>query len=164
MAFQSDVVTRLDPRLLAAHPLSIVGNALEIGMLGKLAGHPHVHAIGWVPSVEPYLRRARMSLVPLRHGAGTKAKLLQSLFAGTPCVSTSIGIEGFGLDRDRDVLVADTVEAFAAAIGRLASDDETWRRLSHSGRIALERIHGRDAVRERLKTALASVLAVAERR
>jgi GT2 family glycosyltransferase len=159
LAFLGDVVARLDPALLAEHPLAIVGNALEPGMLGPLAGHPHVQAVGWVPAIEPYLERARVSLVPLRHGAGTKAKLLQSLFAGTPCVSTSVGIEGFALERDRDVLVADTADAFAAAISRLAGDDLVWSRLSRDGRAAVERTHGRDAVRARLQAALEAVLA-----
>jgi len=157
LGFLAEIVRRLDPGLLAAHPLSIVGNALSVDMLGPLADHPHVHAVGWVPSVQPYLERARMSVLPLRHGAGTKRKLLQSLLFGTPCVSTSVGIEGFGLENDRDVLVADTAEAFAAAIRRLASDDETWRALARNGRAAVESAHGRDVVRARLAAAVGRV-------
>ena len=153
----ADVVARLDPALLAAHPLSIVGNALEARMLGPLARHPHVHAVGWVPSVDPYVQRARASLIPLRHGAGTKRKLLQSLLAGTPCVSTSVGIEGFGLADGSGVLVAETAEAFAAAVARLTRDDETWSDLSLRGRAAIERAHGRDAVRAQLREALEKV-------
>jgi glycosyltransferase involved in cell wall biosynthesis len=159
LGFLDEVVALLDPALLAEHPLAIVGNALEPHMLGPLAAQPHVHAVGWVPAIEPYLARARLSLVPLRHGAGTKAKLLQSLFAGTPCVSTSVGIEGYGLVNGRDVLVADGPEVFAAAITRLAGDDETWRALSRQGRSAVEQVHGRAAVRARLQAAVATVLA-----
>jgi GT2 family glycosyltransferase len=159
LAFLAEVVARLDPGLLAAHPLDIVGNALEPAMLGALAGHPCVRAVGWVPEVEPYLEHARVSLVPLRQGAGTKAKLLQSLFAGTPSVSTTIGVEGFGLVNDRDVLVADTADAFAAAITRLATDDEEWRRLSARGRAAVEDTHGRAAVRTQFRSAIEDVLA-----
>ena len=157
LALLADVVARLDPRLLAAHPLSIVGNALEPRMLGPLAGHPHVHAVGWVPSVDPYVERARVSLVPLRHGAGTKRKVLQSLLAGTPCVSTSVGIEGFALAEGSGVLVAETAEDFAAAVARLAGDDETWSDLSLRGRAAMERAHGREAVRAQLQEALERV-------
>jgi glycosyltransferase involved in cell wall biosynthesis len=147
-------VPRLDPSLLAAHPISIVGNALSTDMLGPLAGHPHVHAVGWVPSVQPYLERVRLSVLPLRHGAGTKRKLLQSLLFGTPCVSTSVGIEGLGLENGREVLVADTAAAFAEAIGRLVSDEATWRALAQRGRALVEATHGRDVVRGRLAAAL----------
>jgi O-antigen biosynthesis protein len=157
LGFLGEVVARLDSALLAAHPLSIVGNALDPAMLGSLAGHPHVKAVGWVPQVEPYLEGSRLSLVPLRHGAGTKAKLLQSLLAGTPCVSTSLGVEGFDVAEGRDVVLADTAAAFASAIERLAGDSESWERLSRDGRAAVEKAHGRDAVRTALHAALEAV-------
>jgi len=159
LGFLAEVVARLDPALLAAHPLSIVGNALEPRLLGPLAHHPHVHAVGWVPALEPYLERARLALVPLRQGAGTKAKLLHALCAGTPCVSTTIGIEGFGLAAGQEVWVADGPDAFAAGIARLAGDDETWRALSRQGRRAVAEVHGRAAVRARLQAAIGAVLA-----
>lgn len=57
-----------------------------------------------------------MSVVPLRYGAGTKGKLTQSLAAGTPVVSTTIGVEGLAVEHDRDVLIADDPKAFAAAL------------------------------------------------
>jgi len=155
----AEVVARLPPALLAAHPLSIVGNALETRLLGPLAHHPHVHAVGWVPSLEPYLEEARIALVPLRQGAGTKAKLLHALRAGTPCVSTTVGVEGYGLAAGREVWVADEPDAFAAGIARLAEDDETWRALSRQGRRAVEEVHGRAAVGARLQEAIAAVLA-----
>ena len=157
LAFLGDVVARLDAALLAAHPLSIVGNALEPGMLGSLAGHPHVRAVGWVPHVEPYLEGSRLSLVPLRHGAGTKAKLLQALLAGTPCVSTPLGVEGFDVAEGRDVVVADSAAAFASAIERLAGDAEAWERLSRAGRASVETSHGREAVRAALRAAIEAV-------
>ncbi len=159
LGFLAEVVARLPPALLAAHPLSIVGNALETRLLGPLAHHPHVHAVGWVPSLEPYLEGARIALVPLRQGAGTKAKLLHALRAGTPCVSTTVGIEGYGLAAGREVWVADGPDAFAAGIARLAEDDETWRALSRQGRRAVEEVHGRSAVGARLQEAIAAVLA-----
>ena len=55
--------------------------------------------VGWVPSVLPYLNRARVTVIPLLYGAGTKRKLIQALMAGTPSVSTAVGIPG-GQERD----------------------------------------------------------------
>ncbi len=159
LAFLAEVVSRLDAGLLARHPLSIVGNALELGLLGGLAEHPRVHAVGWVPAVEPYLERARLSLVPLRHGAGTKGKVIQSLLAGTPCVSTSIGIEGLDVQDGRQVVVAEEPAAFAAAIARLLDDATAWNALSPLGRAAVETGHGSAVVRERFDAALEAALA-----
>jgi len=150
----AEVVARLDAGLLAAHPLSIVGNALEPAMLGPLAGHPHVRAVGWVPAVEPYLAQALVSLAPLRQGAGTKRKILQSLLAGTPCVSTTLGIEGLGLRDGREVTVADEAGAFAVGVSRLVQDEGAWLRQAEQGRLAVERAHGRDVVRPLFLAAL----------
>jgi O-antigen biosynthesis protein len=158
LAFLAEVLARLDPAILHRHPLDIVGNALEAHMLGALRGRPGVRAVGWVPAVEPYLGRARVALVPLRQGAGTKAKMIQSLLAGTACVSTSLGVEGMGLTHGREVLVADDPAAFAAAIEQLVHDDEAWLALSSCGRQAIERDHGREAVRSMFHAALDAVL------
>jgi GT2 family glycosyltransferase len=154
LLFLAEVVARLDPRVLDEHPLSIVGNALDPQMLGPLAGHPRVRAVGFVPSVEPYLRRAMLSLVPLRYGAGTKRKLLQSLLAGTPCVTTSIGAEGLPVEHDKEVVVADDPAAFAAAIVRLLHAPAAWQAMSAAGAAAIARHHGRGVVRARFERVL----------
>jgi GT2 family glycosyltransferase len=155
----ADVLDGLAPGLLDEHPVAIVGNALELSMLGPLATRRGVEVVGWVPSVEPYLERARVCLVPLRHGAGTKRKVLQALLAGTPCVSTPVGTEGLDLEHERDVLVASGPGPLAAAVTRLLSDDDLWLRLSSQGRSIVEHSHGRETVRGRFLAALDAVLA-----
>jgi GT2 family glycosyltransferase len=159
LAMLGEVVARLDPRFLAEQPVDVVGNDLERSMLGALAQHPHVRAVGWVPAVEPYLERARLSLAPLRHGAGTKRKLLQAALAGTPSVATSVAIEGLGLEDGREVLVADEPSTFAAAVERLAGDRAAWERFSTQGQSAVLRAHGRETVRPLLHAAIDAVLA-----
>jgi O-antigen biosynthesis protein len=158
LAFLEEIVARLPAALLAEHPLAIVGNALEPAMLGGLAGRDHVHAVGWVPSVDPYLERALVSLAPLRSGAGTKRKLLQSLLAGTPCVSTSIGAEGLDLADGREVVLADSAAGYARAIERLARDEDLWERLAKAGRARIEIAHSPQAVSQALHAALDAVL------
>jgi glycosyltransferase involved in cell wall biosynthesis len=153
-----EIVPRLGPQLLADHPISIVGDGLDEAIRRYAHGLPGVRMIGWVPDVLPYLQRARVSLVPLQFGAGTKRKMIQTLIAGTPCVSTSIGIEGLDLRDGTHLLVADGPEAFAAAIERLLDDDNLWQRLAQDGRRAVEAIHGRAAVADRFAAVLTEVL------
>jgi glycosyltransferase involved in cell wall biosynthesis len=158
-----DILPQLDPALLAAHPVSIVGNALG-EVPGVSGGSPGgVRAVGWVPSVVPYLHHARLTVVPLRTGAGTKRKLLQSLMAGTPAISTTIGVEGLGLRDDEEVLVADDPAAFAGAIARLLHDERRWAALATRGREAVVVAHGRETVRRRFLEVLAAVLARPQR-
>jgi len=152
------IVPRIDPALLAAHPISVVGNGLTEDICALADGHPHIRMVGWVPSVLPYLARARLSLVPLLHGAGTKRKLIEALMIGTPSVSTAIGAEGLRLEHDVHVLVADDPAAFAAAIARLVADDALWRRLAARGRARIMEQHGRASVQGRFLSAIAAVL------
>ncbi len=80
---------------------------------GSGRGLPHVKIVGWVPSVIPYLNSARVSVVPLRYGAGTKRKIVQALMVGTPTVTTVVGAEGLGVRDRREVLIADDPSEFA---------------------------------------------------
>jgi len=51
------------------------------------------HVDGWVESAGCALAKARVSVAPLRYGAGQKGKLLLSMCAGTPSVTTGVGAE-----------------------------------------------------------------------
>ncbi|HQV34495.1 MAG TPA: glycosyltransferase, partial [Calditrichia bacterium] len=52
---------------------------------------------GFVESLDEYLTGARVSVSPLRYGAGMKGKIGEALSWGLPVVSTTIGAEGMGL-------------------------------------------------------------------
>lgn len=154
-----DILPLIDPALLAAHPVDIVGNALERALDELDCRSPHVRPVGWVPSVVPYLARSRLTVVPLRTGAGTKRKLIQALMVGTPTVSTSIGTEGLDVRDGEDVLVADEPAAFAAAVARLLTDDALWARLAARGRVRAGAAHSREAIRARFAAVLDATLA-----
>lgn len=155
------IVPRLDRELLKRHPIYIVGNGLTTAMCLKKLG-PYgddVKMVGWVPCVLPYLRRCRISVIPLLHGAGTKRKLVQSLMYGTPAVSTTVGIEGLHLTDGREVLVADDAKLFASAIERLIEDERLWKTLSAAGREKIERSHGRAGAYKRWSAAMQKIVA-----
>ncbi len=152
------VLPLLDPTLLAEHPISLVGNALN-DSVPFAEGLPEVRLVGWVPSVLPYMQQARITVVPLLFGAGTKRKLIQSLMAGTPVVSTTVGVEGLDLRDHEHVLVADDPAAFAEAVGRLLRDEALWQRLASAGAARLRAAHGRPTIRARFLHAVAAVLA-----
>jgi glycosyltransferase involved in cell wall biosynthesis len=114
--------------------------------------------VGWVPSVLPYLQNARISVVPLPFGAGTKTKLIQSLTVGTPSVSTTLGIEGLNLEHGEHVLVADSPIDFANSIEHLLENRETWQRLAIQGRTHITGVHGREAVYNSFMRVVADVM------
>lgn len=97
-----------------------------------LAGNG-IEVLGFVEDLQPMLDRCRLSVIPLRYGAGIKGKIGTCLSHGLPCVSTSIGIEGMDFQSEEGVLVGDTPEAFAAEAVRLYDNRDLWENLSKAG-------------------------------
>jgi GT2 family glycosyltransferase len=153
------ILPYLDHDILANHPVLIVGHGLNEKVRRFAEGLPHVHMVGWVPSLVPYLHSARITVVPLSYGAGTKRKLIQALMAGTPTVSTSTGVEGLDLINEEHVLVADDPQSFAQAVARLLHNSELWHRLARHGRERIAATHGREIARTRFLEAVTGVMA-----
>jgi SAM-dependent methyltransferase len=88
---------------------------------------------GFIPDLGAALDQIKLTVVPLRYGAGTKGKIGTSLSHGVPCVSTTLGVEGMDLASERDILIADSPEEFADAVARLYTDAALWSRVSAAG-------------------------------
>lgn len=115
----------------------IGSNAPQV--LQDLAG-PGIEFVGFVPEIEPWFRRCRLSVSPLRYGAGVKGKINHSMSFGLPVVATTPSVEGMHLVDGEEILVADDPRAFAEAIARLYRDEALWNRLSAAG-LANVRLH-----------------------
>jgi GT2 family glycosyltransferase/SAM-dependent methyltransferase len=100
--------------------------------LRRLGGRDVV-VTGYVGQLESLLSERRLSVAPIRYGAGIKGKIGTSLSVGLPCVATPVAAEGMELTSDENILVAETPEEFAAAVMRLYRDKELWSRLSTNG-------------------------------
>jgi GT2 family glycosyltransferase/tetratricopeptide (TPR) repeat protein len=143
--------------LLPEVELTVVGNDPQ-GVAAAMAG-PGVKVAGTVPSTLPYLHAARVSVAPLRFGAGMKGKVGEALAAGLPVVATSTAVEGMGVVDGEHVLVADTPAEFAEAVARLHSDEALWERLRVAGRKHVREHFGVD----RMRRGVAELLAPATR-
>ena len=88
---------------------------------------------GFQPDVRPYFESVKLSVAPLRFGAGVKGKITQSMGFGVPVVATSVAVEGMALTAREDILVADTPEDFAQALVELYESEEFWTRISKNG-------------------------------
>jgi glycosyltransferase involved in cell wall biosynthesis len=115
---------------------SIVGADLPADVaLGLPAGAQY---LGHVQDLEAWLGALRLTVAPLRFGAGMKGKVVSSLAAGVPCVSTSIGVEGMSVVAGEDILVADTPEGIAGELVRAYRDPELWTMLSRNGQSRMQ--------------------------
>ena len=93
---------------------------------------------GFVKDIGPYFNNVRVSVAPLRYGAGVKGKINTSMSYGVPVVATAIAAEGMYLTHGKDILLADTDDAFADAVVSLYEDEQLWYALSDN---AFENIH-----------------------
>jgi glycosyltransferase involved in cell wall biosynthesis len=103
----------------------------EVVALGNESG---IQVTGTVGDVRPFYRSAAAVVIPARVGSGTRLKALEAMAAGVPVVSTTLGVEGLNATPGRDVIVADTPSAFAAAVSNLDPHSAQWRLLSEAGR------------------------------
>jgi glycosyltransferase involved in cell wall biosynthesis len=72
-------------------------------------------------------------VIPLLSGGGTRFKVLEAMAMRCPIVSTSMGCDGFPVVAGRDVLIADTPDAFAERVVKLLCDQEQGRTLAEGG-------------------------------
>jgi glycosyltransferase involved in cell wall biosynthesis len=115
---------------------------------------------GYVPDVTPWFTGCRVSIAPLRYGAGVKGKVNLAMSYGLPVVATTASVEGMSLTPGEDVLVADDAAAFAAAIARVYRDQALWERLAAGGRANIRVHFSRDVAR----AAILELLALADER
>ena len=115
---------------------------------------------GYVPDVAPWFTGCRVSIAPLRYGAGVKGKVNLAMSYGLPVVATTASVEGMSLAPGDDVLVADDASAFAAAIARVYRDQALWEHLAAGGRANIRNHFSRDVAR----AAILELLALADLR
>jgi glycosyltransferase involved in cell wall biosynthesis len=124
------------PRVRAAVPsveLEIVGRR-PVHEVVSLADTPGVTVIADVASIVSHLAAARVAIVPLRIGSGTRLKALEAMAAGRPIVGTSIGLAGLHLVDRRHASIEDDPDRFADAVVRLLTDDVIAAELARAGR------------------------------
>ena len=91
-----------------------------------------------VPSIRPYLSSARVVVVPVRIGSGTRLKALEAMAACRPLVGTPVGLEGLGLQQGVSAEIAPNAEGVASGIVRLLTDDRYAEQLARAGRRLVE--------------------------
>jgi glycosyltransferase involved in cell wall biosynthesis len=125
------LTTRIMPRVLRKKPnlrCLLVGRHMS-EIVRRLAGSG-IDIVGHVPQLATVLDQVRLTVAPLRFGAGVKGKVLESLAAGVPCVMSPVAAEGIALPSELKALVADDEERMADLIVHLNDSEGDWSALS----------------------------------
>ena len=115
-------------------PCLIAGSDMSEDLHRQLA-RPGVKLLGRVERLSEVFERARLTVAPLRFGAGLKDKVLRSMAAGLPCIGTSEAFNGMqGLPGAiTSVCRRDTAPGLAAAVVSMHRDETANTRCSQAG-------------------------------
>lgn len=112
--------------------LEIVGQEPSRELIEAAA--PGAIFLGWVPDITRQLRNARVSIAPLRFGAGIKGKVGEAWSYGLPVVGTTTAMDGMVEPESPAHLVADSPTDFARLIEHVYGDEQLWQAASDAGR------------------------------
>ncbi|MDD5217910.1 MAG: glycosyltransferase family 4 protein [Candidatus Omnitrophica bacterium] len=123
--------------------LTIIGRGItdEVEKLKLLSG---INVIGYVDDTKPFYDHAKLSVVPLLNGGGTRVKILESMIYKTSVVSTAIGAEGLDVIDGVHIAIADKPEEFANRCVELLLDSEKCMRIAMNGHALIKEKYGID--------------------
>ena len=142
------LIDEILPRIRRELPeveLHLIGSKMPESLARRRADGLRIH--GFVADIAPYMTACRVSVAPLRYGAGVKGKVNQAMSHGLPVVATSCAAEGMHTEHGVDVLMADDADSFAREVVRVYRDPALWQQLAEGGRINVERHFSVDAAR-----------------
>jgi glycosyltransferase involved in cell wall biosynthesis len=123
-----------------------------------LNGDPRVHVTGPMDDAIATLASAKVAVVPLLSGSGTRFKILEAWAAGTPVVSTSLGAEGLPANAGEHLLICDDPGEFAEAVAFLLEAPEARTQLAEAGRRLYETRHTWDVAWSTLDRGLSELM------
>ncbi|HLY19106.1 MAG TPA: glycosyltransferase family 4 protein [Bryobacteraceae bacterium] len=115
-----------------------------------VSGDDRIQLSGPVDDALLELARAKVAIVPLLAGSGTRVKIIEAWAAGVPVVSTSLGAEGLPSRAGDNIVLADGAPAFRDAVSALLSNPPLRDRIGRAGRYQFEREFTWEAAWKRL--------------
>jgi glycosyltransferase involved in cell wall biosynthesis len=112
---------------------NLVGCRAE-ALSGMVKNDARIRVIGPVEDAVAAIAAARVVVVPLHSGSGTRFKILEAWAAERAVVSTTIGAEGLGARDGEQLSIADDPARFAGAVQNLLDHPEQARKLAIAGR------------------------------
>jgi glycosyltransferase involved in cell wall biosynthesis len=103
-----------------------------------------------VPDAVKYIADKEIMLVPLKSGSGIRIKTIEGMAAGKVVVSTSLGAEGLGATRGKEIMIADSVEEFVAAVKQLRENRSLYLEIAENARKFVRDKYSNDMVSRRM--------------
>jgi GT2 family glycosyltransferase len=94
----------------------------------------NVEILGYVPDSNSIVSNSRLSIAPLRYGAGMKGKVTQAISLGTPVVGTTYAFQGLNEDTEVKWWEENDPSQFAKKINHVYANQELWQSMQELGR------------------------------
>lgn len=131
-------ITQIFPHITTRHPtirLMVVGANPDPRISAAAVSYgSKIEITGKVPVISSYIKRALVSVCPIRVEIGVQTKALEAMALGTPVVTTTAGNSGINGVSGEHLCVADDPMEFAKCVNDLL-DGSNWNRLSVGGRL-----------------------------
>jgi GT2 family glycosyltransferase/glycosyltransferase involved in cell wall biosynthesis len=109
-------------------PIYIVGHSLPSNIKMKLKQYKNVNCLGHIEDLNLFLSKIRLTIAPLRYGAGIKGKVAYSMANKVPVIGTSVAFEGF--PKELNQVKFDDPTSFSQAVIRLYNNPRIWNKVS----------------------------------
>ncbi|QZP23180.1 glycosyltransferase family 4 protein [Pseudomonas sp. DR208] len=119
---------------------------------------PRIEWQGFVPDLLSLQSSCSVFLAPLRHGGGSKLKVLEALAAGLPLASTEQGVSGLDLVEGLDYLGGQTAASLADAVVRLLQFPDAATTMGEAGRAYVRRAHDWNVAASQLEKVYTTLL------
>jgi len=103
-----------------------------------ISGDPRIQLSGPVADAVSELARAKVAIVPVLAGSGTRVKIIEAWAAGVPVVSTPLGAEGLPVRAGEHILLAEDAPGFRDAVSSLLASPALRDRIGRAGRYLFE--------------------------
>jgi glycosyltransferase involved in cell wall biosynthesis len=123
---------------------------------------PRVECLGEVKNLAGFLGSRRLTIAPLRFGAGIKGKVLDSFAAGTACVLSPVAAEGLALSPVLNTAIGDDAAALARLICEIHDNETLNDSLAKAGQAIIRSHHTAAETTAALGRACAAAHALAQ--
>jgi glycosyltransferase involved in cell wall biosynthesis len=102
---------------------------------------PRIEWVGFVPDLRALQASASMFFAPLRQGGGSKLKILESLAAGLPVVTTAQGVSGLAVTNGEHYLGSEDADGLARQIASNIQCPVILAKIGEAGRAYVRDTH-----------------------
>lgn len=128
------IILKKDPEV----KFYIVGQHPSL-MIKQLASN-NIFITGYVEDIKAEYLRSSVNIAPMRFGAGTLNKVLESIALGVPVVATSISMLGLPKELAKFVFIADSPQKFADTVLEIINSNTIRTELMNEGKEIIRRM------------------------